>query len=78
MKWIVIMYSLGDKRIADYESCESEDDACDYLERTSKNKYEEESGKHNAAEIKYERASTNEAKLVTPDGEWTWEIIGVY
>ena len=78
VQWVVIMYSLLDKRIVDYESCESEDDACDYLKRTSKNKYDEECGKHNVDEIQYDMASTNEAHLVTPDGEWTREIISVY
>lgn len=79
-KYVVICYSIHNKKIASYDAFDNEDDAYAFLENDAQNTYEEEM--NNASEVDKDKidftiSDDGTAYLSSYDGEfeWTWEVI---
>lgn len=81
MKYIVICYSVHEKRVASHDVFNNEEDAILFLKKDSSNTYEEEL--NNCSENEREHIDftldDRSAYLSSYNGEyeWTWEIIEV-
>lgn len=81
MKYIVICYSVHEKRVASHDVFSNEEDAILFLEKDSSNTYEEEF--NNCSEKEREHINfTLDGKSAylssyNREYEWTWEIIEV-
>lgn len=79
MKYIVICYSVHDKKISSYDVFEKREDAYIFLREDAKKVYEEEVN-NSGCETEIEFTLDDEiAYLSSCNGEyeWTWEIIEV-
>lgn len=75
--FIVICYSIHEKKIASVDSKKTYEEANKFLEEDAKNTYEEEV--ENGGENVQLDVSDGSALLTSSNGdfEWTWEIIEV-